>query len=535
MMRTMNASVMTMEQEPADVNGLRFLERIPVWISRILPTWLPRQRWFGSKGRPIRQVTVRDVSLLPSSVPGRLQALLLANVQFADQGSHEIYFLPVCLLDETRAAQVDSDRVMARVPTPESSLILADGIADLELRRALLTSLTESSAAAEVPGPFRFQRTENSTTLFPWLDSLTVTGSSRLLRAEQSNTSMLFSDDGHSPRLLLKCFRRVMPGLNPDYEITRALTEQTSFRAVPLLAGSIRWQTSASSEPWILGIFQAFVANQGDGWEYTLHALKSLLAGSDDRQSRHLLLDAIRQLARRTAEMHLALAGVVQEPAIAPEPITGDDLRAWEQQVAAQMQAAARELAERGHDLPAAWRERAREVAQALRSAAAAALPESLTRGVQKVRIHGDYHLGQVLRTNSGDFVLFDFEGEPARPLAWRRQKWCVLKDVAGMLRSFGYAAHVAAAAAPGHDEEARQWEQSARREFWKQWESLIRSGHSTLLPESEEDTRAVLRVFELEKAIYELGYELHHRPDWVGVPLAALERLLKTGTEGRH
>lgn len=531
--KAMNAPVMRMEQEPADVNGLRFLERLPVWISQIMPVWLPRQRWFGSKGRPIRQVTVRDVSLLPSSVPGRLQALVLAGVQFEDRGGEEIYFLPICLLDEPHTAQIEPDRVMALVPTPESVLTLVDGVADPDLRRALLTSLMETDATAEQAGAFHFQRTQNSRTLFPWLDSLTVAGASRLLRAEQSNTSMVFSA-GHTPRLLLKCFRRVMPGLNPDYEITRALTEQTTFRAVPLLAGSILWQTPADPEPWILGIFQAFVANQGDGWEYTLHELKSLLT-EGTRQNWQALLEAIRQLARRTAEMHVALASVRQEPAIAPEPITSDDLRAWEQQVTKQMHAAAEELAGRRGDLPAVWRERAAGVVEGLRSAAAAALPDSLTQGVEKVRIHGDYHLGQVLRTDSGDFVLFDFEGEPARPLAWRRKKWCVLKDVAGMLRSFGYAAHVAAAAAPGHDEEARQWEQSARREFWKQWESLVRNGHPALLPDSQEDTRAVLRVFELEKAIYELGYELHHRPDWVGIPLAALERLLKTGPEDRR
>lgn len=532
MMGVMDATVMTMEQEPAAVNGPRFLERLPVWISRILPLWLPRQRWFGSKGRAIRQITVRDASRLTSNA-GDVQALVLADVQFEDGGNDETYFLPVCLLTEAQAARIDPDRVMARIPTPDAVWIVADGVADPDLRRALLASLTGANASIATHDVFHFQRTQNSAALFPWLDKLPASGSSRLLRAEQSNTSMVFSDDGQSPRLLLKCFRRVMPGLNPDYEITRALTEQTSFRSVPLLAGSILWQSSSSSEPWILGIFQAFVANQGDGWEYTLHQLQEVLTETD-RQRRQTLLEAIRQLARRTAEMHLALAGVKQDAAIAPEPITGDDLGAWEQQVAAQMQAAAQELTGRAGELPAAWRQRAAAVADGLASATAAALPGNLTHGVHKVRIHGDYHLGQVLRTDAGDFVLFDFEGEPARPLAWRRKKWCVLKDVAGMLRSFGYAAHVAAAAAPGHDEEARQWEQSARREFWKEWEALIRGGDTVLLPESEEDTRTVLRVFELEKAIYELGYELHHRPDWVGVPLAALERLLKPGTEDR-
>lgn len=522
---------MTMEQEPTAVNGSRFLERLPVWISRTMPLWLPRQRWFGGKGRTICRVAARDVSLLPSMIPQSLQALLLADVQFEDTGNDETYFLPICLLDESRVAQVEPDRVIARVPTPEASWALVDGVADPELRQSLLAALAESRM---IEGAFRVQRTHDSDDLFPWLDALAASGSSRLLRAEQSNTSMVFRDAGQSPRLLLKCFRRVISGLNPDYEITRALTEQTTFRSVPLLAGSILWQAPAASEPWILGIFQTFVANQGDGWEYTLHQLKSVLANTD-RQHQQQLLEAMRQLARRTAEMHLALAGVKQDSAIAPEPITGGDLRAWQQQIAAQMQAAAQELMAHPDELPAVWRERAARIAGKLRSATSATLPETLMHGVQKVRIHGDYHLGQVLRTDSGDFVLFDFEGEPARPLAWRRMKWCVLKDVAGMLRSFGYAAHVAAATAPGHDAEARRWEQSARREFWREWEPLVRAGDSLLLPESEEDTRAVLRVFELEKAIYELGYELHHRPDWVGVPLAALERLLKTGAEDRN
>jgi len=533
-MESMDLPGMAMDLAPGRPEGPRFLEQLPLWLAQAIPGWLPRQRWFGSKGRTILKINVRDAALLATETAETLQALVLLDVHFGDDRGSETYFLPVCLLEEAAAARLDPACVITRIPWRSSTGTLTDGLADEQLRRSLLLSLTQTNAPSRLLGSFHFQRTAHLDSLFPWLPSLAATGGSRLLRAEQSNTSMVFSENGQPPRLLLKCFRRVMPGLNPDYELTRTLTEQTTFRAVPLLAGSIAWQAPARQEPqpelqhetWILGIFQAFVANQGDGWEYTLRELKSLLAEEDRGRSRQLL-EAIRLLARRTAELHLALAGVANDPAIAPELMTAEDLRQWEQQIAGEMLAAGHELEHHLADLPQPWRSRAAAIARALVSGRASAMPPGLTHGVKKIRIHGDYHLGQVLRTDS-DFVLFDFEGEPARPLAWRRRKWCVLKDVAGMLRSFGYAAHVAAAEIPDHDRQAQEWEESARHEFWTYWERLIRSGNPVLLPDSGEDARAALRVFELEKAIYELGYELHHRPDWVGVPLAGLERLLE-------
>ena len=374
----------------------------------------------------------------------------------------------------------------------------------------------------------------------------------RLLRSEQSNSSIIYGD-----RLILKLFRRVEIGLNPDVELNAHLTER-GFTHAPPLAGAIDYRR-ADQEPWALGMLQGYVPNRGDAWQHLLGQLGELfehVAGDPPAAARastvEMLAAAVRpippeiaqtfasfladaeRLGQRTAEMHLALAAAAEDAAFSPQPLTAKAQQVFCERGIAAVRETYALLERQTPKMPAAVADRARHV-HAQQHAVVDRI-EQFTRHpveVQLIRCHGDYHLGQVLVTDH-DFVIIDFEGEPARPLAERREKQFALRDVAGMIRSFHYASRAAAQQAKEKRATAEAGRLDAWAATWHFWTSAaflgaycrITSG-AVFVPASQNHLARLLDACLLEKAVYELRYELNNRPDWVLLPLVALSELV--------
>jgi maltose alpha-D-glucosyltransferase / alpha-amylase len=374
-----------------------------------------------------------------------------------------------------------------------------------------------------------------------------------LLAAEQSNTSVVYGE-----QLILKLFRRVATGVNPDLELGRFLTEQTSFSAMARVAGALEYRRD-TGEPTTIGILHGFVPHQGDAWRYTLEALDGYFAAVLAQQSegcapvpqQSLLalaaedvpplaserigayLASARLLGRRTAELHLALASDPENPRFAPEPFAAPYQHALAQSIQGLATAAFQLLRQRLPALPAAVHEEARKVL-ALEGAVGRSAQSLAQQPITALRIrtHGDYHLGQVLFTGE-DFVITDFEGEPTRPLRERQGKHSPLKDVAGMLRSFQYVAYAGLFTQVDHGICSPAFEPWAQ--VWYRWVSagflhayLAVARPASLVPPTREACQRLLDAYLLEKAVYELGYELNHRPDWVRIPLQGIRQLLE-------
>ncbi|MGH8686293.1 MAG: putative maltokinase, partial [Burkholderiales bacterium] len=341
-------------------------------------------------------------------------------------------------------------------------------------------------------------------------------------KAQSSNTVVTLGE-----RLFLKGYRRVRDGVNPEFEVGRHLTEKLKFPNCVPVAGAIEY-TPAGGAPMTLALLQAYVSNQGDGWSHTVDYLERFL---EQRRSAPAPSDAhgvylalVQTLGTRTGELHRALATRTGDPAFDPVPAAERDLEAWKAAVRTGAAAALDLLQARRGQLTSPAREDAAELLERRKALAARIDRVRLPAGaLLKTRYHGDYHLGQVLLQRL-DVLIIDFEGEPARSFEERRDKHSPLKDVAGMLRSFNYARSTALRQAlEGHADHDRlapfaaDWEARARRAFLGAYAESVRGSG---LYEDFEDTRELRALFELEKALYELRYELNHRPGWVGIPL---------------
>jgi maltose alpha-D-glucosyltransferase / alpha-amylase len=356
----------------------------------------------------------------------------------------------------------------------------------------------------------------------------------RTLSAEQSNTTV--AADG---AFVIKFFRRVRPGINPDAEISRFLTDVAGYQHTPPLVGSI--ELVRGDERAALAIVQRFVENQGDGWGLTgayldrfLEEYRLLAPGAvaDPNQHAAYLL-RMRQIGRRLAELHRALASSRSDPAFAPETIAPADLRAWMVDSAHLIERTFDDLQHRRGALP----ERARPVADALLARRAAVLSRvgellPLDLAAEKIRHHGDFHLGQVLIVKDDVFII-DFEGEPERSMEERRRKAPAARDLAGLIRSIDYAATAALdrAAQASPEEAARlapaveEWRRQCVDAFRASYREHL--GTARLWPREAAAAQRLLDFFILEKAVYEIGYELANRPSWIHVPLDGAWRLL--------
>jgi trehalose synthase-fused probable maltokinase len=378
---------------------------------------------------------------------------------------------------------------------PSEIYVVADRFEEPAVARALLSQFTGPAVPTEAGGTVVFRPTH----VFASIPT-EQTEPIAVLRGEQSNTSIRFGD-----ALILKLFRRFQLGPNPDVEVGWFLTEHSHFRGTPALVGSVEY-TSSDHQTASLALLQRFEPNRGDAWMTMLNRVHAVLDGGDDGES----LAAITRLAETTADLHLALAS--GEGDFSAERIISADADIWERAIRDEVQIAAEGLARRGIQIDAA--------ALLRRAVGIRGLI-----GATKARHHGDYHLGQVLEREDGSFAIIDFEGEPSKPLAQRREKRSPLRDVAGMLRSFDYARHAALRAAHTVDElrvgRAATWYERARTQFVGRYLSTVERANPHLLP---SDIAAPLAALELEKAAYEVLYELNNRPDWLPIPLAALE-----------
>jgi trehalose synthase-fused probable maltokinase len=476
---------------------------------------LGSRRWFGEKNRDISDVVPMD----HAAVPGTDGLLALFDVVFADQG-RERYCIPVA-------------------PPAAGQEAFVDAMGEPGFCLALLEAIRSDATLAGAHGAFRCASTPVLAEILP-----TPPGEPHPITSEQSNTSVVYDR-----RVILKIFRRLESGTSPELELTDFLTRQAAFPGAPRLAGAIVYQADGE-DPVTLAVLHEFVPNQGDAWTATIERLGEYYAAaiegreeeSPDPVFARALASADAHEAARlgalTGRLHRALASAPDGDPLAPEPITADDTVRWSDAMQAQLRGALDALAPELTSLSAALREAAdRVVADGTRLGDELRAVDTLAAsGVVKIRIHGDYHLGQLLRTADG-FAILDFEGEPARTLAERRTKQCVLKDVAGMLRSFAYAAQVALGArleSSPHDARraerlrpwAETWETGMRAAFLDAYlGEAARPGHPPLVPAERDRFERALRAYELDKTLYELAYELAHRPAWVGVPLLAVDR----------
>jgi maltose alpha-D-glucosyltransferase/alpha-amylase len=477
------------------------------------------------------------------------------------EGEPELYALPLTYgAGETAAQELGPHAAIARLRLTKDGRhedgILFDALWDKGFCLALLEAVARrrhlkgafGELLASPTQAFRRIRGPAETRLEP-----------AIMKAEQSNTSVVYGD-----RLVLKMFRRLDQGINPDLEIGRFLTERAAFAHIPPVAGALEYRRGRS-EPITVAVLEAFIPNQGDAWRYTLDALgryfERALASSEMQVAtlpKEPLLSLCEQdpppllreisgpylasaelLGRRTAELHVALSQESEDAAFAPEPmgdfyrqslyhtLLGATDRAFQvlRQRLKEMPRGLQADAKRVLDLDGEIRKRFRQIRDRKITA-------------MRIRGHGDYHLGQVLYTGK-DFVIIDFEGEPARPLSERRLKRSALRDVAGMLRSFRYATRVALVeqaatglihsrpeAIAGLEVWGRLWTLWVSAVFLKAY--LAVAGETPLIPRNRGELQVLLDAFLLEKAMYELAYELNNRPDWVRIPIQGILELLE-------
>jgi maltose alpha-D-glucosyltransferase/alpha-amylase len=520
-------------------------------FERLLPAFLLQRRWFGGKGRNIVSANVSESVRIPHD--GTHSYLVLVEVRY-EEDRCDLYLLGLSFVTSERAAEVlrsNPHDALLRVAYDGAEGVVYDAVRDGGFVIALLDSIERESTFTSNEGEVAATHTEKFDEI---RESMTSEPASRVMGAEQSNTSIVLGE-----KLIMKLFRRLESGVNPDFEIGRFLTEHGFFNTPPV-AGAIEMASpNKDEEPRTLGILQGFVPNRGDAWKYTLESLDATLknALSDTEQLRDLrvpdrsvfelakeqppapltqlagdYLRSVRLLGQRTAEMHVILDSDSEEPNFAPEEFSREYQRGVFNSMRRMAAGVLAMLRRNLQKLPEPEREQARQLLTQendLNETFRAMIEADFD--AERTRIHGDYHLGQVLYTGS-DFVIIDFEGEPMRSIKERRIKRSPLRDVAGMLRSFDYAGHtgVSQINASPQDRElltrfARAWVAWVSAEFLSAY--LETAKQARFMPSDHRLTAIMLDVFLLDKAIYEVGYELNNRPSWVGIPIGGILRIL--------
>jgi trehalose synthase-fused probable maltokinase len=469
--------------EPVKLKGVEIAHLLD---DESLREWIPVQRWYASKSRPVAGIEIVEKVALREEP---LLLLTLVQTRFAT-GTHELYQLPLALRPargEAGSGHSNASELIARIEQWD----VYDALADPEQVRELLRRMAAGDEIEADEGSFSFQRISDFTVIAEGAPA-------RVMGVEQSNSSVVFDN-----RLVLKAFRKLEPGVNPELEMLRFLTLH-GFENIAPLQGWYEYEGQAFAAT--LGVVQTYLRDAVDGWELALDAIPS---------RPEAFLDRLSGLGEVTARMHNVLASDSGDPAFSPEEPSQEALALLTATIDEDIERIFVRLPDDERVAPITGRgEDVRE-----RLAARAGIGSA----GRVIRTHGDYHLGQTLSTPSG-WVIIDFEGEPARPLPERRQKRSPLRDVASMLRSFAYATSAVEILRNQHAPD--DFEQRARERFLERYLEHV---DPTLLPTGEAQITNLLSIFELEKAIYELQYELNNRPDWISIPVAGISRLLES------
>lgn len=523
-------------------------------LEKILSGYISQARWFRGKARAVKRLAIVDTLFSPD--PHVKALIVLIRVTYME-GDPETYLLPLTIADGERAHRVVSENswaVLAGIQTPsQEEALLIDAAADRQfcgdLLRTISTKRRWKGKVGELSGSF-------TRALGPLLEGEATSLEPFVMRGEQSNTSVNFGN-----RLILKLYRRLEEGESPDLEVGKYLTER-GFKHGATVAGALEYRVGKNGVGRTTALLQGFIPNQGDAWQYTLTVLDkyweavsrvlqdggSLVTPEEssldlatrpvpDRVSQLLgeyELSA-RLLGTRTAELHTVLASGFDSPAFAPEPFTSLYQRSVYQSMRNLTGEVFRLLDKKLDALPRDVRSEA-ALGLKLKNRVLRLFESVRTTKItaSRIRCHGDYHLGQVLYTGN-DFCIIDFEGEPARSIGERKLKKSPLRDVAGMLRSFHYAVFASLFSRNqrgGMSPETLKHVDSVTQ-FWHRWVCAIflkayleTAGPAAFIPRQEKQLRVMLEAFILEKAVYELGYELNNRPGWVKIPLQGISHL---------
>jgi trehalose synthase-fused probable maltokinase len=448
-----------------------------------LAEWMVTQRWFASKARHVSELEILETGPIAGGEP--LLTLALVAVRF-HAGTHELYQVPLGL------RHVDEGWDRGVIATVEDRVVY-DALLDDACASRLVELIRDGATLERDDAVWCFEATGE-------LPSHERLADVHLIEAEQSNSSLVFGDE-----VILKFYRRIEPGPNPELELLRFLTGH-GFENIARLAGW--YEHTGRLVDATLGVLQQFLKGGRDGWELALDALAEGRADAFNAD--------LAQLGEITARMHSILGSDMSDPTFAPEEPSAEFLGLLLATVDEEIERIFRDVPDVPEVAPIAGR--AQEVREQLRGLA------HVGAGGRVIRTHGDYHLGQALLAD-GRWAILDFEGEPARSLTQRRQKRSPLRDVAGMLRSFAYVASGAerlrGVAVPP------DWEQQARAAFLDAYFGAV---DQALLPHGHDNVARMLSIFELEKAVYELRYEMNNRPDWISIPVDGIARLLEEG-----
>ncbi|WP_455383154.1 maltose alpha-D-glucosyltransferase, partial [Salinispira pacifica] len=531
-------------------NWLKLFDRPAVgrFEKTVLPGYLNGRRWFGGKARAKQQVKVVEHMPVGSGLGPQL---CLLEVSYR-AGSSETYMLPLAFAPEGEQEELADNpgAIVCRLNTERASGVLYDAVYNPDFRANLLGIIARRKKTSAGRGRLLSHTGEgmSAARLREAAD-----GGSQVVKVEQSNTSIIY--DGE---LFLKLYRRQDEGENPDLEIGRFLTQEAKYPNIAAYAGDLEFERPGS-EPMVLGMLQKFVQNNGDAWSVTVDAasryfdlvLEKGLDGEtppplDGDEPPPLLMDLIgpvytdltRLLGVRTGELHLALNTPTEAERFKAETFTLLYQRSLYHAMRSQTRQGLDQLRKSRAKLPDAAGEKADKVLRVEKE-----ILERLARLFRekipalKIRIHGDYHLGQLLFTGN-DFIVIDFEGEPARPIGERRIKRSPLRDVAGMLRSFHYSGYVNLFTTNTLTEQqvtdltpwAEAWYATTSRIFLSAYLETL--GDTDLIPPSPQHLQLLLDSFLLHKAVYEVGYELNNRPDWASIPLQGIVNLMENDYE---
>jgi maltose alpha-D-glucosyltransferase/alpha-amylase len=489
--------------------------RLPL-VRDILPQYLMARRWYASKQDTAPSVTIEEWVAVPDLADA---VILLLGVKAKKAGTTSSYFFPIRAVWECERPETG---VVCELRAGTTGGWLVDCFSDDQFVRALLESIRQAEPQSRTGNGLAFYRS-------PIFDTKARFKQCEIGRsgAEQSNTSVIAGD------VILKAFRKLETGIHPELEVGKYLTNTVRLRNAPQLLGSIEYVCASTGERTALCVLQSFIQGGQDGWKHVIKHLGLSPEGAR-RDCADQLVSLSKKIGERTAELHQAFGAATENPDFKPEPVSQEWLSKWEDRLLASLSSAServgagiQSLTDGDRAVAESFMARKPELAARIK----AIFPKS--SNAMRTRVHGDFHLGQTIITKSDVFIV-DFEGEPMRTLAERRGKYFPLRDVAGMLRSFEY---VSAAAA--RESELAENALSATRGLTKQMQSGFLTAYAAAIagcvsfPNDLGQADAVLELCLIEKALYEVHYEIANRPDWIGIPIAGLLAVIDSSSHG--